>query len=431
MSPMTIIPGQRLGPYESSRASAREERERSGKRVTRGSIAAWPSRSFRPGLQRTRVQLRFQREAQTISQLNHPHICTLYDVGDDYLVMELLEGETLADRLERGPLALAEFSVRRANRRGPRPRASRRGGPSRSQAGKRHDHARRREAPRLRSGEGDGTRGPRHRRHCRNPLPGKGPSSAHFSTWRRSSSTHRKWMRDWNIWAIDTVRGTSTRVASGARVSWPVWSSDGSRVYYASERFGSWQIFTRAADGSGEERQISKTDTAVVPLAMSPDGREMLVRSDRKETAGDVDLMDLEGRIRPFARSEADEHPGAFSPDGRWIAYSSDESGRVEVYVRPASGAAGRWRISTEGGTDPRWALPDEIAYLQGSRIMSVSVKTTPAFSAGTPRVLVDRNASDFDLTRDGRILIAEAPDAAAPGRLNVVVNWFEELHRR
>lgn len=85
----------------------------------------------------------------------------------------------------------------------------------------------------------------------------------------------------------------------------------------------------------------------------------------------------------------------------------------MEIYIRPASGAAGRWQISTEGGTDPRWALPDEIAYLQGSRIMSVSVETTPAFSAGTPRLLVDRNASDFDLARDGRILIAEAPDPA------------------
>ena len=103
----------------------------------------------------------------------------------------------------------------------------------------------------------------------------------------------------------------------------------------------------------------------------------------------------------------------------------------MEISVRPASGAAGRGQISTEGGTDPRWALPDEIAYLQGSRLMSVSVKMTPAFSAGTPRVLVDRNASDFDLTRDGRVLIAEAPDAAAPGRLNVVVNWLEELKAR
>ena len=127
-------------------------------------------------------------------------------------------------------------------------------------------------------------------------------------------------VRDWNIWTLDTIRGTSTRIASGARLAWPVFSRDGSRVYYASERLGWWQIFTRAADGSDEERQISKTDAAVVPLAMSPDGRQMLVRSDRKETAGDVDLMDLEGRMRPFARSEADELPGAFSPDGRWIA---------------------------------------------------------------------------------------------------------------
>jgi hypothetical protein len=100
-------------------------------------------------------------------------------------------------------------------------------------------------------------------------------------------------------------------------------------------------------------------------------------------------------------------------------------------HVRPANGTIGRWQISTEGGIDPRWALPDEIAYLQGRRIMAVSVKTAPAFSAGTPRLLVDRSASDFDLTRGGRNLLAEAPDPASPGRLNVVVSWFDELRRR
>jgi hypothetical protein len=102
------------------------------------------------------------------------------------------------------------------------------------------------------------------------------------------------------------------------------------------------------------------------------------------------------------------------------------------VYVRPRSGPSGRWQISNQGGTDPRWVLEDEIAYLHGTKIMAVAVKTSPSFTAGTPRLLLDANASDFDLTRDGRILIVEAPDpSAAPGRLNVVVNWFEEIRRR
>jgi hypothetical protein len=116
---------------------------------------------------------------------------------------------------------------------------------------------------------------------------------------------------------------------------------------------------------------------------------------------------------------DADETSGTYSPDGRWIAYSSDESGRMEVYVRPRGGASGRWQISNQGGTQPRWALDDEIAYLEGTKIMTVAVKTSPGFTAGAPGVLLDASASDFDLTRDGRVLVVEAPDAsAAPGTL-------------
>jgi eukaryotic-like serine/threonine-protein kinase len=131
-------------------------------------------------------------------------------------------------------------------------------------------------------------------------------------------------------------------------------------------------------------------------------------------------------------RSDANDDGGTYSPDGKWIAYWSDESGRNEVYVRPRSGASGRWQISPEGGTTPRWVLDEEIAYLSGTKIMTVPVKMSPAFSAGTPRLLLDANASDFDLARDGRVLIVEALDpGAAPGRLNVVVNWFEEIRRK
>ena len=85
--------------------------------------------------------------------------------------------------------------------------------------------------------------------------------------------------------------------------------------------------------------------------------------------------------------------------------------GQNEVYVRPRSGASGRWQISNQGGTQPRWVLDNEIAYLNGTKIMTVAVKTSPTFTAGTPKLLFEKNASDFDLARDGRVLIVEAPD--------------------
>jgi Tol biopolymer transport system component len=239
--------------------------------------------------------------------------------------------------------------------------------------------------------------------------------------------------RDFSIWTIDLLRGTTTRVAWGPRMGWPVWSADDERIFYASERSGPWQIWSRAADGSDQERRITKVDDySMTPSAVSPDGTEVLVHVDHKDSGTDVEVMGMNGAIQSLVRTDADDSPGTYSPDGRWIAYFSDESGQNEVYVRPRSGASGRWQISNQGGTQPRWVLNEEIAYLNGTKIMTVPVKTTPTFSAGTPRLLLEQNASAFDITRDGRILIVEAPDpSSSPGRLNVVVNWFEEIRRR
>ncbi|HET7747075.1 MAG TPA: hypothetical protein VFM29_07215, partial [Vicinamibacteria bacterium] len=238
--------------------------------------------------------------------------------------------------------------------------------------------------------------------------------------------------REWSVWTFDITRGVQTRVASGSRTGWPVWSPDGRQVFYGSERTGPWQVWSRAADGGDEERQVSRSPDSVVPHGISPDGKELIVRVDRKVTGADIDLIEVAtGTARSFVATEADEYPGTFSPDGRFIAYASDDSGRTEVYVRPREGP-GRWQVSNEGGVEPRWVRPDEIAYLNGTRIMVATVKTAPRFTASAPRLLLDRNASDFDLDRAGRILIVEPPDpSAAPGRLNVVVNWFEEIRRR
>jgi hypothetical protein len=236
--------------------------------------------------------------------------------------------------------------------------------------------------------------------------------------------------RDFSIWTIDLQRGTNTRLAAGARMGWPVWSADGTRIFYASERSGPWQIWSRAADGSDEERRLSNpADYSVTPSAVSPDGAEVLVQADHQDSATDVEILDRNGVMRPIVRSDADDNPGVFSPDGHYIAYASDESGRDEVYVRRRNGA-GRWQISNQGGSEPRWVLNDEIAYLSGTKIMTVAVKTTPEFNVGAPQLLFEAKASGFDLSRDGRVVIVEPPVASGSGRLNVVVNWFEEIRK-
>ncbi len=147
-------------------------------------------------------------------------------------------------------------------------------------------------------------------------------------------------------------------------------------VVSAGTRLGPYEVVSRVgAGGMGEvwKARDTRLDRSVaikiLPPGLAADAQfRQLVHADRKDTGTDVEIMDGSGKLRSFVRSDADDQPGSYSPDGKWIAYWPDESGRNEVYVRPRSGAAGRWQISNRGGTMPRWVLDDEIAYLNGTK---------------------------------------------------------------
>jgi len=237
---------------------------------------------------------------------------------------------------------------------------------------------------------------------------------------------------EWDVWTYDLLRGTATRVsAPGSRTNMPIWSGDGSRIYYGSERNGPWQIVSRASDASDRERLLSPAES-VLPNDVSRDGRELAVEVLRKETGADLAIMSADGRLRELVQGDGDEMQGHFSPDGQWIVYTSDESGRHEIYVRSTGSVPGRWQISTDGGSNARWMTPGEILYLKSGKMMAASVKTEPVFSVGTPEVLFDHNIAAYDVARDGRILIIEGPDPSqASGRMNVVINWFEDVKSR
>jgi serine/threonine-protein kinase len=236
----------------------------------------------------------------------------------------------------------------------------------------------------------------------------------------------------YEVWTYDLVRGTGTRVnPTGARTNAPLWSRDGSRIYYASERKGPWQIFTRASDASDQERLLSPVES-VLPFDVSPDGRELSVELVRKETGADLGIMSADGQLRDLVQGDSDETEGRFSPDGKWMVYTSDESGRREIYVRSTGSVPGRWQISTDGGSIARWITPSEIVYLKTGKMMAVSVKTEPAFTFGTPEVLFEHNIAEYDVSRDGRFLISDGPDPSqASGQMNVVINWFEDVKSR
>ena len=246
-------------------------------------------------------------------------------------------------------------------------------------------------------------------------------------------------------WTYDTARDTLTRLTfDGAQNDAPAWSPDGTRIAVRSSREGlPSSIFWQMADGSGgQERLSTSTEVADLPLSFSPDGQQIaFVRTDRK-TQRDIWVASVKDRKRSlFLATPATEGAPRFSPDGRWIAYVSDESGRPETYVQPYPGPGGKWQISTDGGIEPAWNPNGrELFYRSGGRMMAVPVATQPAFSVGRPTMLFEGEylASPFpqtgviyDVTPDGqRFLMIKDVQAASATQINVVVNWFEELKR-
>lgn len=160
------------------------------------------------------------------------------------------------------------------------------------------------------------------------------------------------------------------------------------------------------------------------------------------ETGTDIWILPLEGERKPwpFVHTKFNERQQRFSPDGHWIAYMSDESGRSEVYVQAFPGPGGKSQVSTEGGTFPVWARDGrELFYLNGNKMMSVGVTTHPSFGASTPRFLTDVSAlvpvrfnnAAYDISANGqRFLLVRTKEQNAPGEVRVVLNWSEELKR-
>jgi hypothetical protein len=147
-------------------------------------------------------------------------------------------------------------------------------------------------------------------------------------------------------------------------------------------------------------------------------------------------------KAQPFLRTPFNEAAPRFSPDGRWLVYASDESGRFEIYVQPYPGPGGKWQISTEGGTEPVWNRNGrELFYRSGNKMMAVDIATQPGFAAGKPRMLLEgpylptpATFPNYDVSPDGQRFLMLKPTEqaqAAQTQINVVLNWFEELKQK
>jgi Tol biopolymer transport system component len=257
---------------------------------------------------------------------------------------------------------------------------------------------------------------------------------------------------DQDLWIVDVARGTQARITFGpGRSRSPVWSPDGTRVAYTTELGEDKSLSVRQANGAGNVQVLLQSKDGVVPTSWSADGRFLLYTLTQANTSLDLWALPLDGDRKPFplVQTPRAEYEGQLSPDGRWVAYVSEEADRNDVTVRPFSPGAGgsaatdaRWVVGAAvGGTGPRWlAGGKQLAFVaagsdpSGRRVMVVDVLKGPAFQWGTARALagVPMGALFIDLTADGKRLLAgigtEATLTSPP--LNVVMNWFTGLER-
>jgi eukaryotic-like serine/threonine-protein kinase len=263
--------------------------------------------------------------------------------------------------------------------------------------------------------------------------------------WPRISPDGRKVTvaQDGQIWVYELARDTMTRFTfEGSNNFAPVWTPDGSRIAFQSNNDGPSSVFWQKADGSGGMEKLTGSEYTRFPKSWSADGQLLSFGEINPTTGYDIWVLDMKDRKAvPFLRTPFYE-VGVFSPDGRWMAYTSNESGRDEVYVQPYPGPGGKWQISTDSGMDVRWtANGRELTYRNGDKMMAADIATQPAFSAGKPRMLFEgpyvppsQLASLYDVSGDGQrfLMLKPAESAeAAPTQINIVLNWFEELKQK
>ena len=241
-----------------------------------------------------------------------------------------------------------------------------------------------------------------------------------------------------DIWLFDIARGLRTHFTfDPAEELTSVWSPDGSRVVFNANRKGHWDLYQKASSGAGNEEELLADSRDKVPFDWSPDGRFILFGVGAFQAAADLWVLPLSGDRKPFPflQTPFSEIPGRFSPDGRWIAYASNESGRYEVYVAPFRGRGDKWQVSITGGRWPRWRSDGkEIFYLApDKKLISAMVNGSgSAFEVGAVRPLFDTHAltigntgSMYDVSPDGqRFLVNTLAEEAAPAPITLVVNW-------
>ena len=257
-------------------------------------------------------------------------------------------------------------------------------------------------------------------------------------------------VRDQNndIWVFDFARETLTRVTfdPGLEAA-PTWMPDGRRMVFSSQpNEGAASLFWQAADGTGTAERLTENPSRMIqfPSAVSPDGTRVLFTQGGNATATDVMslTLDKDHRVQPVVQTQFAELNGEISPDGRWLAYQSNDSGQVQIFVVPFPNVnTGRWQVSIGGGTRPLWARNgQELFYLTpDATLMSMPVARGTTWTPATPEKLIDApyyggTTRNYDVSPDGKrfLMIKQGggDQTPAPTSIVVVQNWPQELKR-
>jgi serine/threonine protein kinase len=248
---------------------------------------------------------------------------------------------------------------------------------------------------------------------------------------------------DTDIWIYDLQTAAFNRLTFEKRMFSGIWSRDGKSLYYASGVVGKEGLMSKPADGSSNGTIVLPSTRPEFPISISPDGGKMIINTIALE--GDIHILDLntEMKVSPLISSPASEYGGHISPDGKYIIYISNESGRFEVYVRTYPDLKGKWQISKSGGALPLWS-PDgkEIFYVNtAGRMMAAPLQHHPTFLPGAPKELFDASQmyfpnnpiANYDMTPDGKkfVFVRSTNVNANITAFNVVLNWTEELKKK